>query len=381
MMSRYCFRSTFFLGFLISFFLFPFLRPVTAQAQWTAIAPNLNATPEDFFGCLTFKDGLLCFGDRYVKVSQDSGVTWRLASLNPPLKLRPTGFVTEIRFYNKRFGVLGTGNGYVYVTQDGGATWQAVLEDPPHSYTALTFMGSPMDIMIGTWDTSKVYITSDFGQTWSTDAIALGGAFAAPFPSVPPCHYYVTTDRGQTWTQKPFQIDYDTYSFAIDECDPQTLYSSSEHRMVVDDGISKMFVTHDYGLTGSVTLRRQEPNLGTSIATTPNAVYCGSTYGVCRGQCGALWTAVYCGPFCRAPVLHRSLFHSPLRSGLVARGLRKYTLRWEALAKRSNLRASRSQARRLLSSIPPCADRASLPATIRSPFSTCIFQITTTPAH
>jgi photosystem II stability/assembly factor-like uncharacterized protein len=308
-MSRYFLRSTVGLSFFFCLFFIPFLRPATACAQWTAIAPNLNTTPEDFFGCLTFKDGLLCFGDRYVKVSQDSGVTWRLATLNPPLKLRPTGFVNEIRFYSKRFGVLGTGNGYVYVTQDSGASWQAVLVDPPHPFTAVTFLGSPMDIMVATWDTSKVYTSSDFGQTWTltafpdsschqlyatsnTDAIALGSVYVVP-PSIPPGHYYVTTDRGQTWTQKPFLVDLDTYSFAIDECEPQTLYASSEHRMIVDDGVSKMFVTHDYGTTGSVTLRRNAPNLGTSIVTTPNAVYCGSTYGIQRStDQGANWLFV-----------------------------------------------------------------------------------------
>jgi photosystem II stability/assembly factor-like uncharacterized protein len=303
-------RQTFYCSFFVSVIVLALCGiPTGVPAQWSAVAPNLFPYWQPYsFGCMVFKDGTLCIGNQYVIVSQDSGITWTNSNLTPPLLTSAlTNAVSEITFYDRTNGALVTEDAQVYVTNDAGANWKQVLLLDTSYSRAISFMGSPRDIMVGTLGTKFLYTTSDFGQTWSksnfpmswchelfatsnTNAIALGSPSA---PDKPFGNFYRTTDRGQTWTQQTSPIDYDTYSFAVDKCDPSTLYAPSENIVFTTDFLSKLYVSHSNGSSILVPVSGRRPYIGTSILAMPNAVYCSTNQGILRStNRGTNWKLV-----------------------------------------------------------------------------------------
>ena len=270
------------------------LFPIVAHAQWTPVAPNLVPDWTSFsLGSMTFSEGTLYVGGSTLQISSDSGMTWSLANFNPPLVSR----ITEITFYDKQIGALSTGFGGNYVTSDGGANWVRVLY--PFGSRSISFLGSPNDLMTAETSNGQILTSSDFGQTWittafpqqwihelyglsKTDAIALGSPVSFTSGAPPPGFLYTTTDRGRTWVGQSFPIDYDTYSFAIDKCDPQTIYVPNEDQAGTTDNIGQLYITHDFGKSWTVPVAQPIPYLETSIASSQNAVYCSTTDGIIR---------------------------------------------------------------------------------------------------
>jgi hypothetical protein len=153
-------RQTFYCSFFVSVIVLALCGiPTGVPAQWSAVAPNLFPYWQPYsFGCMVFKDGTLCIGNQYVIVSQDSGITWTNSNLTPPLLTSAlTNAVSEITFYDRTNGALVTEDAQVYVTNDAGANWKQVLLLDTSYSRAISFMGSPRDIMVGTRDEVPVH--------------------------------------------------------------------------------------------------------------------------------------------------------------------------------------------------------------------------------
>lgn len=269
----------------------------TAQAQWTAVAPNLLGPLSIQSGVLTTKSGLVWAANTKLYMSKDFGTTWSLRS--PTLYTNDN--ISDVCFYDNMLGLVGTRQGYVYITRDQGVTWSQLYH--PQGASGVCFLGSPNSILI-TEAAGSVEISTDQGSSWKSlqfgvytpYAVPLlgGGALVLAGSNTKGLTINSTTDYGATWQQKAGRIDGDCWSFAVDPCNPKHIYVANEEGSVVNNGKAELYVSSDGGDTWNVTFSQQRLYLSGSVTVASNAIYAQTVKnGILRStDLGATWKNV-----------------------------------------------------------------------------------------
>jgi photosystem II stability/assembly factor-like uncharacterized protein len=230
-------------------------------------------------GCITYSSGLIWAGIKDVYMSSDFGSTWQKRSPT----LAPGDKVIHITFYDSQTGLVCSYSGSVFITKDQGVTWSELrrLSRP----TSAAFLGSIDNILISSLSSpSEIYSTRDGGVTWTivtpgsyipdikplvgSGAVALVGS--TPLSGISEIHLMKTNDYGVTWTQMPGKVDFDTYSFDVDPCDPNYVYVINEDGNTSRDGFAQIFYSTDAGSSWTP--------LNPHAVTKSNAYYCGSVW-------------------------------------------------------------------------------------------------------
>jgi photosystem II stability/assembly factor-like uncharacterized protein len=266
------------------------------RAQWRNVAPGL--VPQMSVGnAICFNEGILWIVSDSLYKSIDSGITWNRVQTIP-------GTVLDVDFIDSLHGVISTQN-ETYLTSDGGVNLRplgfgsnsACFGQDTLTIGAAQLFGNGGDLSV----------SSDGGNTWHSNSRGLplcvrrltnGGLMF--FSDVKPNGFLTwTLDKGATWNTGGASIDWDSWSFAPDSCDPNRIYLSHEDvGAVVDnsytDKLSKLFLTTDMGNTWQTILSNPEPFFCGSIAEGRQAIYC-PTYanGILRSlDRGMTWTSI-----------------------------------------------------------------------------------------
>lgn len=269
-----------------SIVLFLLFSAVCANAQWTNVAPNLLGAQSYQMSSITHQSGIVWAGTKEVFMSSDFGTTW--TKRTPPVKSNDV--VRYINFFDAMIGVVGTDKGEVYMTRDQGITWSLIRQ--VSSVGAIAFLGSPDNIIISCHAANgEMVSTRDGGATWlvqslgtyTPDVKALLGSSAIALVGYKPAvgnselHLMKTIDYGVSWTSLPGIMDFDTYSFDVDPCDPQFIYVVNEDGSVTRDFMAQIYRSTDGG--NSWLISDQQPIPGSteyysgSIWLTGNAIF------------------------------------------------------------------------------------------------------------
>jgi photosystem II stability/assembly factor-like uncharacterized protein len=284
-----------------------FLTPLLSYGQWVNVAPNLLGNQSFQMSCITHQSGIVWAGTKEVFMSSDFGNTWTKRSPT----IRANDVVRYINFFDANIGVVGTDDGEVFMTRDQGVTWSLIKK--VSSVGAIAFLGSPDNIIISTHAANgEMVSTRDGGATWLTQSLgsytpdvkALLGSSAialvgyTPTGGMSELHLTKTTDYGQTWTELPGKMDFDTYSFDVDPCDPQFVYVINEDGSVTRDFMAQIYRSTDGG--NSWLISDQQPIPGSteyysgSIWLTGNAIFVQTVAnGIMRStDKGVSWTNI-----------------------------------------------------------------------------------------
>ena len=262
----------------------------SVHGQWKNVAPNLlgNLYPTGkygFGGAICFKDGVLWAGKTNLWMSPDTGKTWTLKNAN--------GFdslIYMIDFIDKQNGLVSTAAG-VLQTRDGGNTWKEISEHG-NSLRIAFFIGSKETIVVNTYsDSVGLKISHDNGATWTTNTFgkvdAIWGMGAAGGTAYMTDHslgskrnasLVVTTDYGDSWRRMDGEVNFDSYMFAVDGCDPNRLYLVNEN-LYSSDNNCYIHTSTDKGQSwGMVQSKSIQASKGKfyyvgSIVTSRNAVF------------------------------------------------------------------------------------------------------------
>lgn len=270
------------------------------------VAPNLLGKQSYQMSCITHQSGLVWAGTKEVFLSSDFGTTW--TKRTPPIKSNDV--VRHINFFDANTGIVGTDKGEVFLTRDQGITWTLIRLVSTAANSA--FLGSPDNIIIAGHTSGEMTITRDGGVTWLTtvegtytpDVKALLGSSALALKGVKPStgnselHLMKTTDYGTSWVELPGVMDFDTYSFDVDPCDPQYVYVVNEDGSVTRDFVAQIYRSTDGGMTWLVS--DQQPIPGSteyysgSIWLTGNAIFVQTVAnGILRStDKGVTWTNI-----------------------------------------------------------------------------------------
>ncbi len=258
------------------------------HAQWRIVAPNLTILSQ-WFGAMCFQNGTVWIASDALYISTDTGITW----IKKPLPDEPY----DIQFFNSMNGVLsGTSN--AWITRNGGTSWQILSQ----AAASGCFLNDSNSIALACKDASTVGVTLDGGNNWRnipTQQYKLcvrykNGTIYQSGGSGDPAYIFFSTDFGLSWQQTKSGFDQDSYSFAIDSCDPNRIYVSHEDGAVRTDQYSKIYLTTDLGTTWQVTASEPEPFFSGSIAEGTTTIYCPSTSnGVYRStDHGVTWSSI-----------------------------------------------------------------------------------------
>ncbi len=286
--------------------LFLLFSTVSARAQWTIVAPNLLGTQSYQMSSITHQSGIVWAGTKEVFMSSDFGNSWTKRS--PTIKANDV--VRHINFFDAMIGIVGTDKGEVYLTRDQGMTWSMIRLVSSAAYSA--FLGSPDNIIIAGHTSGEMTVTRDGGATWvntvvgtyTPDVKALLGSSALALKGVKPAvgnselHLMKTTDYGSSWVELPGIMDFDTYSFDVDPCDPQYVYVVNEDGSVTRDFMAQIYRSTDGG--NSWLVSDQQPIPGSteyysgSIWLTGNAIFVQTVAnGILRStDRGVSWTNI-----------------------------------------------------------------------------------------
>jgi photosystem II stability/assembly factor-like uncharacterized protein len=207
-------------------------------------------------GCISYSSGVLWAGIKDVYMSSDFGSSWQKRSPS----LAPGDNVIHITFYDSQTGLVCSYSGSVFITKDQGMTWRELrrVSRP----TSAAFLGSVDNILISSLSSpSEIQSTRDGGVTWikatpgtyipdikpliGSSAVALVGY--TPLSGTAEIHLMKTNDYGVTWTEMPGKVDFDTYSFDVDPCDPNYIYVVNEDGTTSRDGFAQIFYSSDAG--------------------------------------------------------------------------------------------------------------------------------------
>jgi photosystem II stability/assembly factor-like uncharacterized protein len=282
------------------FFLILLFFAVEGRAQWVKIAPNvLPLIPGNFFSesALDFRSGILWAVSGNMLISSgDSGKSWSFHDLSSFSE------IFDVCFFDQNTGLITTGiRGELYITHDGGQTWTFIL---PHQYGEIglyksAFINSP-DVIIALFcNPSYCCITTDGGASWtghsfggSTFSLGLCFAissdnrinvFTADEWGGKGIQYLkgslnISTDFGATWSGNSTLTDGDSYSIAVDSCDPKRFYLANEDYVDPDNDTSEMYLTIDAGSSWKATHSFPIPGNYFSgvLASTRNVIYSGT---------------------------------------------------------------------------------------------------------
>src|SRR5579872_3594147 len=233
---------------------------VELSAQWKLAAPNVIRStfrPYNGGGVLISQNGILWAGYKNIWMSRDTGKSW---SLNMVLA-GGNNLIKDIYFLDDNNGLATTQNGEIYITNDQGLNWTPHI--PPHPYRfrpsieSAVFAGTPNNIIACSFAGDR-FVSNDGGASWTltifdslaTKVIAgLGGTAYFLGGLVTGSWLYETNDFGATWVQHPGVVNWDSYSFARDECDTNFFYVANDNHEPQPDKTSRIFVTQNSGFS------------------------------------------------------------------------------------------------------------------------------------
>lgn len=285
------------------------LCPLITTAQWTAVAPNLLAPIGIEGGCITTKSGLIWAGSHELWMSSDFGTIWSKRS--PNLVDKADRF-KAIHFYDEMIGAAVTHYGYVFLTKDQGLTWQQSVRTS--AATGVAILSPPENIIVAAGTTGEVFVTHDGGVNWKATKVGTSIADVRPLLGssayilngfTPPgdtseMHLMRTTDFGETWTMMPGVVDFDTYSFDVDPCNPSVVYVINEDGSTTRDSLCQIFRSTDWGVSwqslGTKPISKGNPRhfYSGSIWLTPVALFAQTVSdGVLRStDLGTTWQTI-----------------------------------------------------------------------------------------
>jgi photosystem II stability/assembly factor-like uncharacterized protein len=268
-----------------------------AVAQWQKIS-TLGLSPAN--GVLTYKAGVFWGADTALYMSLDSCKSWTRMG---PFEFYP---ITGVDFFDLMNGVVCDNNDGVYVTHDGGVTWQSPLTMAnPGSQVRF---GTNVNTIFATCDgPGTANVSHDGGVTWSSvqwdnsswaqDLTNLPDGSTVLFKSEIDTHIgqlLRSVDQGQSWQPLPGTTADDSWSIAVDSCDPNRLFIINEHNVGPQPGVSAVWTSTNGGQSWAQTMTLQDGEMSGTIATAPNSEYVGTTdKGVFRStDRGLTWQSI-----------------------------------------------------------------------------------------
>lgn len=246
-----------------------------ANAQWQIVATKL--APGKSSRAMTYRDGVIWIAGTELSISTDLGATWQ--SHTWPNASYPF----DIDFFDRNNGVAA-GLNWLLRTSDGGLSWTPLASEG----TTSACFGKTTNEIAAAFRTSLIRMTTDGGLTWKTaprDGFPFcvrrlrDGSISAFQGNSSGGYLFNTKDGGQTWQRSAGYIDYDSFSFGQDSCDAATFYVSNEDMVAPSDMYSSIFITRNGGATWQREQDAGIPTYAGSLAVTPNAVYCPTTFG------------------------------------------------------------------------------------------------------
>jgi photosystem II stability/assembly factor-like uncharacterized protein len=228
---------------------------------------------------MCFRDGVVWIAADTLYKSLDTGLTWTAVN-------NIIGSVHDVDFIDKRHGIISSAS-ETYLTSDGGVTL------PPLGFGVGAYSGcfGKDSLTIGLaeiYGPGPLAVSTDGGKTWIHHATT-GQGFCVRRSSALTMNstlfFYQgsqatggsltwTNDQGNTWSFGSSSIDWDSYSFAPDSCDPNRIYVSHEDAAKPTDVFSKIYLTADLGNTWKAVVSNREPYFSGSVAVGKEAVYC-----------------------------------------------------------------------------------------------------------
>lgn len=198
----------------ILLFVTTFVLQILVNAQTWRSAYNTPIVPISG-GCMTDQNTAWLVGSMSIPgslsalgiyKSTDGGITWMI-------KYRVDSIYSgmDISFVNSTTGFAGFTHGTILKTTDGGDSWQQIwIPDTTYSNTKIHFFDANLGFSLATNGSStKIYKTTDGGNTWTTTATIANSMEAMDFYSPTTGiatgsngNLYYTTD-GVTWNKAP----------------------------------------------------------------------------------------------------------------------------------------------------------------------------------
>lgn len=203
---------------------------------------------------MTYRDGVVWAGANDLWKSTNTGRTWTKTAM-------PASRVYDISAYDDSVVAVATLDRGTLLSTDQGTTWRDIHG---RSATKVTFGNDAFTIIAQS--SSEFVRTTDRGTTWSTmTPLFTGASFrsrGSTIYHIGDRQMHVSNDDGATWTVNPGQFDRDCYDFALDSCQPETMYVVNEELYLLDDAKPAIYVTTNTG--------------GSWQVTTPFNGYCGN---------------------------------------------------------------------------------------------------------
>jgi photosystem II stability/assembly factor-like uncharacterized protein len=243
-------------------------------------------------GVLAVSAGVIWGGQDGLWFSEDTGKSWHRAGL----KLGIGSVIHDINFYDRLNGVVATSSFGVLLTRDGGKTWKQILLGDGTDFWKASFNGSPQTIHASGTLSGACFTSRDGGNTWHQST--LGPAVSCMAIASDHTVYVlaqetylnsgrgwvnVSTDYGTTWTRKNGLVDGDSYTLAVDSCNPRKLYLVNEDYASTNDGISSIFISTNAGDSWTSTEEHPVNYFTGALAMTKNSLYASRTASSDRG--------------------------------------------------------------------------------------------------
>ncbi len=248
------------------------------HAQWRIVAPNLIPS-QNLGNAMCFRDGVVWIAADKLYKSLDTGLTWTEVNNN-------IGMVHDVDFIDSLHGIISSVS-ETYLTSNGGDSLRS-LGFESGAYSGCFGKDSLTIGLAEIFGSGTLAVSTDGGITWIHHA-ASGQGFCVrrsweSSPAKGTLFFYEgskaggaltwTNDEGVTWSYGVSSIDWDSYSFAPDSCDPNRIYVSHEDAAKPTDVFSKIYLTTDLGNSWLVVAQNLEPYFSGSVAAGKQSVYC-----------------------------------------------------------------------------------------------------------
>ena len=246
-------------------------------AQWKMIAANVVSAVGA--GAIHYKDGVLWAGTQELVYSLDSGKTWTRNSLSKKALL-----ISSIDFVDRNIGIVSNwGKSPVFLTTDGGSTWKDIKNSTGTLCQSIFDNYSNLIHAVGldgvintstdagtTWNKSTGFFQFSTCLTYYRNTLYVFGD--DPISGNGLGYVLSSTDNGKNWIRKPGRISSDSWSIAIDSCDPNILYVVNEHELINGESFSNIFVSINGGDSWSNPLKKSGQALSGALATSQNTI-------------------------------------------------------------------------------------------------------------